>query len=159
MASYLAACRNAVVSRINGGSYAKTFTARSVYTDTVESAISTTTTCDVMCRVVANNEPDFAELPASRSTSRVVIPVEILVAGAVASKAASDIDGLLEVVEQIRTRLWHREARELVSSGQTFKFLRVELNPVTDPTTIQERHYAIFSLVAYYVHERTRGGT
>lgn len=158
MASYLAGCRNAVVGRINGGTYAKTLTARSVYTDTVESAINTTTVCDVMCRVVSTSEPDFQELPASRNKVRVLIPVEIVVAGAVAGKAATNLDGMLEVTEQIRARLWHREARELVSGGMSYKFVRAEINPITEPTTIQERHYAIFSLTAYYVHERTRGG-
>lgn len=156
MASALAACRNAVVSRISGGSYVRTPTVKGVYSETNETATTSTTTCDVLVRIVANDGPDYAELAGSRGATFATIPVEIVVAGAVADKTSASIDPLLEVVEQIRDRLWAREAREISSSGKTFRFLRTELNPLTDPTSIQERHFAAFSMIAYYVHQQAR---
>lgn len=158
MPSQIAAARNAVVTRIQTGTgYVRTLSVRSTYSDTNElSGETSISAADVIVRAIANDGPNAEQIQRSRGAIYRVIPIQIVVAGAVTNNTAANIDPLLEVVEQIHDRLSAQSGSQLSSSGHVFHFVRAEIDPIPDASKIEERYYAVFSMTAYYAQQVAR---
>ena len=154
--SVAAAARERVVTHLQGGTYTRVLTIRSAYSETVPLESGTTTTADVHVRAITVDGPDRVEIRGSRDIDLVVLPLEVMVAGAVASKAANHVDSLLRTLEEVESRMRSRAGATLSFSGGLLHFLRTETSPMAEPTDVQNRRYAVLTMTAYYVYQSAR---
>jgi ethanolamine ammonia-lyase large subunit len=149
--------RNAVASRLSGGTYARDLVVKSVYQQTNPLSTNDVTKADVHVRAVVAEGPDRVTIAPSRGADYYTVAVEMIVVGAVANKEVGAVDALLEVAEQVQDRLRSASgARLTLAGGGTAQYLRSDINPMADPATVEEQLYAVFSVVAYYVLQSPR---